>query len=181
MFRCWEQELTNRVKPALNKPPLRTLFNGRAIDHAVSHRCPPAASLVQSEVMSCGICGGQNSAGAAFLQILRFPLPILIPPIAPYSSITGAGTIMQLLGDVPNGLAWLHPTKLKKKLTTLSSMNEITTVLSNYFPAIAICSSTVLCWTLAAFSDSWSFYTVSRIPWTGDQPVARPQDSTNTE
>jgi hypothetical protein len=34
--------------------------------------------------------------------------------------------------------------------------------------------STGLCWTLAAFSFSWSFYTVGRTPWTGDQPVARP-------
>jgi hypothetical protein len=34
--------------------------------------------------------------------------------------------------------------------------------------------STALCWALAAFSVSWSFYTVGRTPWTEDQPVARP-------
>jgi hypothetical protein len=34
--------------------------------------------------------------------------------------------------------------------------------------------STALCWTLAAFSVFWSFYTVNRTPWTGDQSVARP-------
>jgi hypothetical protein len=33
---------------------------------------------------------------------------------------------------------------------------------------------TALCWTLVAFSVSWSFYTDSMTPWTGDQPVARP-------
>jgi hypothetical protein len=27
---------------------------------------------------------------------------------------------------------------------------------------------------IGRFSDTWSFYTVGRIPWTGDQPVARP-------
>jgi hypothetical protein len=37
-----------------------------------------------------------------------------------------------------------------------------------------IYGSTALRWTLAAFSVSWSFYTVGRTPWTGDQPVARP-------
>jgi hypothetical protein len=31
------------------------------------------------------ICGGQNGAGAGFLRVLRFPLPIFIPPIAPQS------------------------------------------------------------------------------------------------
>jgi hypothetical protein len=30
------------------------------------------------------------------------------------------------------------------------------------------------CWALAAFSVSWSFYTVCRTPWTVDQPIARP-------
>jgi hypothetical protein len=33
--------------------------------------------------------------------------------------------------------------------------------------------STALCWSLAAFSVSWTFYTVGRTPWTGDQPVTR--------
>jgi hypothetical protein len=35
---------------------------------------------------SCGICGGQSGAGAGFLRVLRFPLPIFIPPIALQSS-----------------------------------------------------------------------------------------------
>jgi hypothetical protein len=33
-----------------------------------------------------GFCGGQSGAGAGFLRVLRFPLPIFIPPIAPQSS-----------------------------------------------------------------------------------------------
>jgi hypothetical protein len=36
--------------------------------------------------MSCGICGGQSGTGAGFLQVLRFPLQIRIPQIAPQSS-----------------------------------------------------------------------------------------------
>jgi hypothetical protein len=38
-----------------------------------------------SPVWSCGICGGRSGAGAGFLRVLRFPLPIFIPPIAPQS------------------------------------------------------------------------------------------------
>jgi hypothetical protein len=38
-----------------------------------------------AQVWSCGICGGQSGAGAAFLQVLWFPLPIFSPPIAPQS------------------------------------------------------------------------------------------------
>jgi hypothetical protein len=42
-----------------------------------------AAVRVQTRVLSCGICGGQSGAGAGFLRVLRFPLPIFIPPISP--------------------------------------------------------------------------------------------------
>jgi hypothetical protein len=31
-------------------------------------------------------CGGRSGAGAGFLRVLRFPLPVFIPPIAPHSS-----------------------------------------------------------------------------------------------
>jgi hypothetical protein len=58
---------------------------GRAIAQAVSRWLPTAAARVRSRVWSSGICGGQNGAGAGFLRVLRFPLPIFIPPIAPQS------------------------------------------------------------------------------------------------
>jgi hypothetical protein len=51
-------------------------FRGRAIAQAVSRRLPTAAAR------ACGICGGQIGNGASFLGVLRFPLPILIPPTA---------------------------------------------------------------------------------------------------
>jgi hypothetical protein len=38
----------------------------------------------------------------------------------------------------------------------------------------SIYGSTVLRWALAASSFSWSFHTDGRIPWTRDQPIARP-------
>jgi hypothetical protein len=58
---------------------------GRAIDQAVSLWLPTAATLVRSRVWSSGICGGQNGAGAGFLRVLKFPLPIYIPPNSPSS------------------------------------------------------------------------------------------------
>jgi hypothetical protein len=59
---------------------------GRAIAQAVSRWLPIAAARVRARVWSCGICGGQSVAGAGFLRVLRFPLPIFISPVAPQSS-----------------------------------------------------------------------------------------------
>jgi Ni,Fe-hydrogenase I cytochrome b subunit len=58
---------------------------GRAIAQAVSRRLPTAAARVQARVRSYAICGEESGTGAGFLQVLRFPLPIRIPQIAPQS------------------------------------------------------------------------------------------------
>jgi hypothetical protein len=55
------------------------------LDH-LGHIGPSAVAQVRAQVRSCGICGGQSGTGAGFLRALRFPLLILIPPTAPYSS-----------------------------------------------------------------------------------------------
>jgi hypothetical protein len=60
--------------------------SSRAIAQAVSRWLPTAAARVRSQVRLCGICGVQSGTGAGFLRVLRFPLPFLIPPTAPYSS-----------------------------------------------------------------------------------------------
>jgi hypothetical protein len=62
-----------------------SLPEGRAIAQAVSRWLPTAAARVRSWLWSSGICGGQSDAGAGFLRVLRFPLPIFTPPIAPQS------------------------------------------------------------------------------------------------
>jgi hypothetical protein len=59
---------------------------GRAITQVVSRRLPTAEVRARAQIKSCGICGGQSGSGAGFLRVLRFPLPVFIPPTAPYSS-----------------------------------------------------------------------------------------------
>jgi hypothetical protein len=73
-----------KIGPQL-KPYLA--FQGLAIAQVVSCRLPMAETRVRSQVRLCGICGGQSGTGVGFLRVLRFPLPILIPLNAPYSSI----------------------------------------------------------------------------------------------
>jgi hypothetical protein len=54
-------------------------------DSLVSRWHPTAAARVPTRVWSSGICGGESGAGAGFLRVLRFPLPIFIPPNSPSS------------------------------------------------------------------------------------------------
>jgi hypothetical protein len=51
---------------------------------AVSRWLPTAAARVRVRA-ACGFCGGQSGTGAGFLRVLRFPMPIIIPPISPSS------------------------------------------------------------------------------------------------
>jgi hypothetical protein len=75
----------------------------RAIAQAISHWLPTAAA----RVWSCGICDGQSGAGAGFLRVLRFPLTIFIPPIAPQSpsSIIWGLYNRPEVAAVPSGLS----------------------------------------------------------------------------
>jgi hypothetical protein len=57
-------------------PTLKTLIS--QAEHYVS-ACDP------SHVIPSGIYSEKSDIEAGFLRILRFPLPILIPPTAPYS------------------------------------------------------------------------------------------------
>jgi hypothetical protein len=80
---------------------------GRAITQAVSRWLPTAAARVRALVWSSGICGGQSGGGAGFLRVLRFPLPIFIPSIAPQSPssiIWGLYNRLEVAA-VPSGLS----------------------------------------------------------------------------
>jgi hypothetical protein len=90
-------------------------LRGRAIGQAVTCRLPTAAARVRTQVMSSGICGEQSGTEVGFLGLLRFPLSILILSTAPHSSSSSAaGTIGQLVADVPSGLSLAPPKETKK-------------------------------------------------------------------
>jgi hypothetical protein len=52
-----------------------------------------AEARVRSQMRSCAIIGIHSVAGAGFLQVLRFPLPILILPNSPYILIILSWTL----------------------------------------------------------------------------------------
>jgi hypothetical protein len=91
---------------------------GRAIAQEVSRRLPTAAARVRAQVRSCGICGGQSGTGACFLRVLRFLLPILIPPIAPHSSSIIRGWYNRSINGQRTKWTQSHPTPKKLKKTT---------------------------------------------------------------
>jgi hypothetical protein len=72
---------------------------------------------------------------------------------------------------------WVSPFKLSS--TQRKKRCEINYDLRT-LRCISISRFTALCWTLADFSVSWSFYTVGRAPWTGNQPFARPPPAHRT-
>jgi hypothetical protein len=79
---------------------------GRAITHAVILLLPTAAARVRAQFRLCGICDGQSGTGAAFLRVLLFPLPFLIPPTAPHSSSLIRGWFNgPVVADMPDGLS----------------------------------------------------------------------------
>jgi hypothetical protein len=76
-----------------------------------------APAWVQSEVESCGICGGQSGTGEGFFQVLLFPLPIVIPSDVSYSS-SGAGTNSPIDGRRTKWAQSLRPPLKQKRNTT---------------------------------------------------------------
>jgi hypothetical protein len=94
--------------------PFRCSIRGRVIAQAVSRRLPTTAAQVRARVWSCGNCGGQSGVGAGFLRVLRFPLPIFIPPIAPQSpsSIIWGWYNRPVVTAVPSGLS-LTPLRIR--------------------------------------------------------------------
>jgi hypothetical protein len=58
----------------------RHIGQAGAIAQAGSRQPPTAVAPVRPQFKSCAIYGGQNGAGVGFLPVLRFSLPVSIPP-----------------------------------------------------------------------------------------------------
>jgi hypothetical protein len=93
-------------------------FQGRAIARAVSRRLSTAAARARARVRSCEIYGGQSGTGAVFLLVLRFPLPIRIPLIAPQSSLSSITRGWYNRPNSGRSTKWAqsHPMRKKKSL-----------------------------------------------------------------
>jgi hypothetical protein len=64
-----------------------------SVVQTISRPLSTSSARVQSADKSHEICNRQSGIEVDFLQILIFPLPILIPPTAPYSVITLSPTL----------------------------------------------------------------------------------------
>jgi hypothetical protein len=89
------------------------LNKGRALAQAVSFLLLTAAGRFRAQVKSCGVCSGQSSTGAGFLRVLRFPLPVLIPPNAPHSLSIIRGWYNRPISGRCTKWAQSHPTPRK--------------------------------------------------------------------
>jgi hypothetical protein len=114
-------QFVSRIKKFAWLPSDETMMNidrlGRTIAQAVSRQIPTPAGRVRAQVRSCGNCGGQSGTGEGFFRVLRFPLPILIPPTAPHwssSSIIRGWYNRPISGRLTK---WTqsHPTPKKQK------------------------------------------------------------------
>jgi hypothetical protein len=94
---------------------LLELSVGRAIAQEVSRWLPTAATRFRTRVRSCGICCGQSGTGARFLPVIRFSLPIFIPPAAPQTSSSIIWGWYNRLNS-GRGTKWAHSHLMRKKL-----------------------------------------------------------------
>jgi hypothetical protein len=102
-----------------NRCKLQNTVLWHATAQAVSRWLPTVAPRVRARFRSCGICGGQSGTEAGFLRVLRFPLSIFIPTIAPQSPsyVIWGWYNGPIVAAVPSGLSFT-PLIIKKIMNT---------------------------------------------------------------
>jgi hypothetical protein len=70
-------------------------FSSRTVFHLFNHWLPIASAQIRSQIRSYEIFGGQNGTNLGFLRVLRFPLPIHIPPTTLFLLIILAQTLQR--------------------------------------------------------------------------------------
>jgi hypothetical protein len=99
LITCSVKSLKNYTE-CLRRRSLKVFFNKIHRGGATaSHRLPTAVARARSLVGSCKIVGLLSVAEADLLRPLRFPLPVVIPPTAPYSLILLSWTLCSLDAD----------------------------------------------------------------------------------
>jgi hypothetical protein len=89
-----------------------TITDGRVVAQAVNRWLPITEPRFRARVRSYSICDGQSDRGTCILRVIRYRLPILIPPTARHSSpSSGVGIIGQAVADLPISL---NPTQEAK-------------------------------------------------------------------
>jgi hypothetical protein len=112
------QTCLSNVKVQIPNPPELVTWTAqfsKKIYQVVTSRLPNAPARVRSS----GICGEQSGIVAGFLRVLLFLLQILILSTANIHHLSsGAGTIGQLVADVPSALSLTPPQGEKKHTHT---------------------------------------------------------------
>jgi hypothetical protein len=88
---------------ALKKTIIDLSHDGRDIAQADNRCLPTSAARVCAQSVHVGFVVDGVTLGQIFCKYFRFSLPIIFPPISPLSYSPGAGTIGQLVADVPSG------------------------------------------------------------------------------
>jgi hypothetical protein len=91
-------------------------FNGRAIAQAASLRFPTSAARARAQVRSCGIFGGQNALEQVFSEYFGFLCQFSLHWLLHTHNLSSvAGTIGQLVANVPSGLSLTPPQETERK------------------------------------------------------------------
>jgi hypothetical protein len=89
--------------------------NCRAVAQAVSRRLPTAAARVLSQVGHVEFVVDKLALGYVFFEYFRFPCQLSFHQILHIHLSSGAGTMGQLLNEVPSGLSLNPPLKILKR------------------------------------------------------------------